>query len=70
LIRIAISLAAYEAIKSTLASNTTLRPPQRDERGDYLILLEEKWLNALGGLRGPGESYGDVILSLAGNRRP
>jgi len=50
LILIAISLAAYEAIKSTLPPGADLRPRQRDAKGDYLIQVEARWLDALAAL--------------------
>jgi hypothetical protein len=35
-------------------------------KGERLIWLEERWINKLKALRGPGESYTDVIVRLAG----
>ncbi len=39
---------------------------EANERGERLIWLEEGWVNRLGAMRGPGESYSDVILRLVG----
>ncbi len=33
--------------------------------GEVFVWLEDRWLSKLGALRGPGESYSDVILRLA-----
>jgi hypothetical protein len=38
---------------------------ERTEKGEAHIWLEERWVNKLAALRGPGESYSDVILRLA-----
>lgn len=35
--------------------------PQPDANGDYFIWLDERTVNQLGALRGPGESYSNVI---------
>jgi hypothetical protein len=37
-------------------------PPQRDGRGGVRIWLANEFVNRLGALRGPGESYSDVII--------
>ena len=39
---------------------------ERTEKGEVHIWLEERWINKLKALRGPGESYTDVIVRLAG----
>jgi hypothetical protein len=41
------------------------QPPQVDERGGVRFLVDRKTLDRLRSLRGPGESYSDVILRLA-----
>jgi hypothetical protein len=68
MIRIAISVAAYEAICATLALGSVAVEPyfNFNERGERLIWLEEVWPDRLAALRGPGESYSDVILRIAG----
>jgi hypothetical protein len=38
---------------------------EANERGERLVWLEHAVLARLGAMRGPGESYGDVILRLA-----
>jgi hypothetical protein len=37
-------------------------------KGERLIWLEPRWVDRLGALRGPGESYLDVIIRLAADR--
>jgi hypothetical protein len=64
-IRIAITPAAYAAIKSSLPKGARERPPQRDAAGRYLVHLDPPVLNRLTALRRPGEDYSEVILRLA-----
>ena len=63
MIRISISIAAFEAIAaalpSSVASSTIPRLMERD------VWLEPRFADRLGAMRGPGESYSDVILRLA-----
>jgi hypothetical protein len=40
--------------------------PYYNERGERTIWLEEVWVDRLGVMRGPGESYSDAILRIAG----
>jgi hypothetical protein len=65
MIRIAISAAAFEAIAATmpLGSVDFERHPADD--GQKLVWLEPHVVNKLRALRGPGESYSDVIMRLA-----
>jgi hypothetical protein len=64
MIRIAITAAAHEAIKATLPLGSLGYEAEANERGERYVWLEEGWVNKLGALRGPGESYSDVILRL------
>jgi hypothetical protein len=64
MIRITISATAYEAIAATLPSSVgyeRIRAPD----GDYHVWLEPRFVDRLRAMRGPGESYSDVILRLA-----
>jgi len=65
MIRIAITSAAFDAIAATLplGSMNFERHPADD--GQRLVWLEPHVINKLRALRGPGESYSDVILKLA-----
>ena len=38
---------------------------QPNESGERLIWIERVWANKLSAMRGPGDSYSDVILRLA-----
>ena len=65
MVTISITLAAFEAIKSTLPDDADAFPPELDERGGVRFVVGHKTLDHLTALRGPGESYSDVILRLA-----
>jgi len=65
MIRIAISQAAFDAIARTLALGDVSVENKTNERGERLIWLDRAVVDRLRALRGPGESYSDVILRLA-----
>jgi hypothetical protein len=65
MIRIAITPAAYAAIGATLALGTVAVEPERAQDGSVHIWLDPGVLAKLKALRGPGESYSDVILRLS-----
>jgi len=65
MMRIAITPAAFEAVVATLVLGTVAVEPERDEDGDIYIWLDPRVLTKLKALRGPGESYSDVILRVA-----
>jgi hypothetical protein len=62
MIRIAITEAALVAIAKTLPEGTVLHLDRRG--GQCFIHLKEAIVDRLGAMRGPGESYSDVILRL------
>jgi hypothetical protein len=64
MIRLTITVAAYEAIAATLPSSVGLEA-QRAPNGDYYVWLDPRYVDRLKAVRGPGESYSDVILRLA-----
>jgi hypothetical protein len=64
MVRIAISEAAFAAIARTLPGSVGYEN-KVNERAERLIWLEPAVVNRLRYLRGPGESYSDVILQLA-----
>ena len=64
MLRITITPAAYEAIAATLPSNMGVEQ-NCAPNGDYFIWLDPKYVDRLRAMRGPGESYSDVILRLA-----
>jgi hypothetical protein len=64
MIRIAITRAAFDAIATTLALGSVAYEAEANERGERLIWLEDAMADRLGAMRGPGESYSDVIVRL------
>jgi hypothetical protein len=60
----AITQAAFEAIASTLPLGSVGYENEANERGERLAWLERSVVDRLRSLRGPGESYSDVILRL------
>jgi hypothetical protein len=65
MIRISITQAAFEAIARTLPLGSVGYENKTDEQGNRLVWLDRAVVDRLRSLRGPGESYGDVILRLA-----
>jgi hypothetical protein len=63
--RISITLAAFEAIAATLPLGSVGYEREPDAKGERWIWLEPRFVDRLRALRGPGESYSDVILRLA-----
>jgi hypothetical protein len=61
-VRIAISQAAFDAIAATLKLGSVGFENATDEHGQRLIWLDRSIVDRLRSLRGPGESYSDVIL--------
>jgi hypothetical protein len=68
-IQIAISQAALEAIARTLPLGNVSFENKTDEEGRRLIWLDKGVVDRLRAMRGPGESYSDVILRLVGMTR-
>jgi len=64
-IRIAVSGRAYRAIKASLPAGSVVYPPERNDRGRYLLWLTEVEANRLASLPRPGESYSDAVIRLA-----
>jgi hypothetical protein len=64
-IRIAISQAAFEAISATLAHGSVSFEHASNAKGGRTVWLEPRVVDRLRALRGPGESYSDVILRIA-----
>jgi hypothetical protein len=54
---------AFEAIRATLPHSDA--PPSKGHDGLIRIWLDRAVVDRLGQMRGPGESYSDVILRLA-----
>jgi hypothetical protein len=66
LVAISITLEAYEAVSATLPDGYVAAVPKLDERGGVRFIVDHKTLDQLTALRGPGESYSDVILRCEG----
>ncbi len=64
MIRVSISVAAFEALAPTLPLETVGYESELTPNGERLIWLEKRWINKLDAIRMPGESYSDVILWL------
>jgi len=62
MVRIAVTPSAYRAIKASLPEGSVV---ERDERGRYLLMLDENTANSLNLQRRLGESISDVIIRLA-----
>jgi hypothetical protein len=65
MIRSTISVAAYAALATALPSGLGVRQ-ERAPNGDYYVWLDRRFVDRLRAMRGPGESYSDVILKLVG----
>ena len=64
MIRIAITVEAFEAIARTLPLGSVGYEAEANERGERSVWLEDAMADRLGAMRGPGESYSDAILRL------
>jgi hypothetical protein len=65
MVRIAISQAAFDAIARTLPFGDVGYENSTNEKGERLIWLDRSVVDRLWALRGPGESFSDVILRVA-----
>jgi hypothetical protein len=65
MVRIAISEAAFEAIAKKLALGSVGYENPTNEKGERLVWLDPSVVDRLRTMRGPGESWSDVILRLA-----
>jgi hypothetical protein len=68
MIRIAINQQAFDAIVATLPLGSVENA--LTERGERLIWLDHAVVARLRAVRGPGESYSDVILRIADSDGP
>jgi hypothetical protein len=64
MIRVSVSVAAFEALATTSPLGIVGCEPELTPNGERLIWLEERWVNKLDAIRMPGESYSDIILWL------
>jgi len=68
MVRIAISVEAFEAIARLLPVGSVGFENKTNERGERLIWPERAVVDRLRFLRGPGESYSDVILRIVAQK--
>ena len=66
MIRIAISAGAFDAIARTLPLGSVGYEAEPDAKGEMHIWIDDRQADKLAAMRGPGESYSDVILRIAG----
>jgi hypothetical protein len=64
-IRIAISVEAFEAIARTLPVGSVGYEAEPDAEGEMHIWIDDRQADRLAAMRGPGESYSEVVLRLA-----
>ena len=64
MIKIATSEAAFEAISRTLPLGNVGYENETNERGERPIWLDHAVVARLRAMRGPGESYSEVILRM------
>jgi len=65
MIRIAISVEAFGAIARTLPLGSVGYETAPNAKGEMHIWIDDRQADKLTAMRGPGESYSDVILRLA-----
>jgi hypothetical protein len=65
MIRIAISQTAFDAIARTMPFGSVNFEAGVDDKGERYIWLPRAVVDRLRSLRGPGDSFSDVILALA-----
>jgi hypothetical protein len=64
-IRIAVSVEAFEAVARSLPLGNVSFENKTDEQGQRLIWLDCAMVDRLRAMCGPGESYSDVIMRVA-----
>jgi hypothetical protein len=70
MIRIAISHAAFDTIARTMPFGSVNFEAGVDDKGERYIWLPRAVVDRPRALRGPGESFSDVILRLAADGEP
>jgi hypothetical protein len=65
MIKITITPEAFAAIAQTSPLGSVAVEPERAPNGDVGIWLDHATVAKLRAMRGPGDSYSDVILALA-----
>jgi hypothetical protein len=70
MIGITVTAEAYAAIKPTLPAATQTWPSHPGDQGDVVICLDQATADRLGAMRGPGQSYSDVIIRVVRSGAP
>jgi hypothetical protein len=65
MIRIAITVEAFDAIAATLPLGSVTYEPQIAANGERWVWLPKHVVDKLAAMRGRGEGYSDVIIRLA-----
>jgi hypothetical protein len=65
MVRISISPAAFGVISATLPLGSVGFETEPDAKGERHIWVDRVVAERLASLRGPGESYSDVVLRIA-----
>jgi hypothetical protein len=65
MVRIAITQAAFDAIARTLPFGSTGYENATNDKGERYVWLPRAVVDRLWALRGPGESFSEVILRIA-----
>ncbi len=68
MVRITISVEAFEAIARTMPLGSFGFERDPNAKGERTVWLDDAMADRLGAMRGPGESYSDVILRLAAGK--
>ena len=68
MVRIAISVEAFGAIARTLPLGSVGYEAEANERGQRSLWLEDAMADRLAAMRGPDESYIDVIMRIAAEK--
>jgi hypothetical protein len=66
MIRIAISIETFEAIARTLPLDSVGYEAEADAEGEMHIWIDDRQADKIAAMRGPGESYSDGIMRIAG----
>ena len=64
MVRVVISAKAFNAIRARPPLGNVFFERALTATGERYVWIERLWLNKITALRGPGESYSDVILRL------
>jgi hypothetical protein len=66
MIRITITEAAFDAIAATMPLRSVAHEARFATGGEIYVWLDQRALDRLNELRGPTESYSDVIVRIGG----